>query len=210
MIYNLSMSKKKSYIIFAIVIVLGIVIDLISKVLFANYFETGGQDITVIPKFFCFTFVKNTGAAFGIFGESTVALTIVSIIFVALFVLYDIFYHSNNIWYVLGWSMLVSGAIGNFIDRIFLGYVRDFVSIEIFPFVFNIADVLITFGVICFGVYLLFYGFKEDKEKNKNADDKAQEELAVNKTNSTESKVEVVEESKSSETKETPEKGDES
>ena len=207
MIYNLSMSKKKSYIIFAVVIVLGIVIDLVSKVLFANYFEAGGKDITVIPNFFYFTYVKNTGAAFGIFGESTVALTIVSVIFVALFVLYDIFYHSNNMWYVLGWSMLVSGAIGNFIDRIFLGYVRDFVSIELFSFVFNIADVLITFGVICFGVYLLFYGFREDKEKKQKAEHKTQDDFSEIEEKTTKSKEEVGEKV-DSKTKETPEKGE--
>ena len=207
MIYNLSMSKKKSYIIFAVVIVLGIVIDLVSKVLFANYFEAGGKDITVIPNFFYFTYVKNTGAAFGIFGESTVALTIVSVIFVALFVLYDIFYHSNNMWYVLGWSMLVSGAIGNFIDRIFLGYVRDFVSIELFSFVFNIADVLITFGVICFGVYLLFYGFREDKEKKQKTEHKTQDDFSEIEEKTTKSKEEVGEKV-DSKTKETPEKGE--
>ena len=165
--YNLSMSKKKSYIIFSIIVVLGIVIDLVSKVLFANYFSTGSGDITVIPNFFYFTFVKNTGAAFGMFGESTLALTIVSVIFVVLFIVYDIFYHSNNLWYISGLSMLISGAIGNFIDRVALGYVRDFVSIELFSFVFNFADVLITFGVICFGIYILFFGFKEDKKVEK-------------------------------------------
>ena len=54
------MSKKKSYIVFAIVLVLGIVIDLVSKVLFANYFEGGGDDITIIPNFLYFTYLKNT------------------------------------------------------------------------------------------------------------------------------------------------------
>lgn len=155
--------KKKSYLILGIVVLLGIIIDLITKILFAKYFEGGGKDIVLIPNFFSFTFVKNTGAAFGIFGDSTVALTIVSLVFVGLFITYDIFYHSDNMWYVLGTSMLISGAIGNFIDRVFLGYVRDFINIEIFPFVFNVADALITFGVICFAVYLIFYGFKSDK-----------------------------------------------
>ena len=124
--YNLSMSKKKSYIIFSIIVVLGIVIDLVSKVLFANYFSTGSGDITVIPNFFYFTFVKNTGAAFGMFGESTLALTIVSVIFVVLFIIYDVFYHSNNLWYISGLSMLISGAIGNFIDRVALGWSYNF------------------------------------------------------------------------------------
>lgn len=157
--------KKKSYIIFLSILILGVIVDLVTKVLFANYFEAGNNDIVVIPNFFSFTFVKNTGAAFGIFGDSTIALTIVSVVFVAIFVVYDIFYHSDNIWYILGISMLISGAIGNFIDRLFLGYVRDFISIHIFPFVFNVADALITFGVIFFAVYLLFYGFKESKKE---------------------------------------------
>lgn len=157
--------KKKSYLILGIVVLLGIAIDLITKILFAKYFECGGKDIVLIPNFFSFTFVKNTGAAFGMFGESTAVLTVVSIVFVGLFVVYDVFNHSDNIWYVLGISMLLSGAIGNFIDRIFLGYVRDFISIQIFPFVFNFADALITFGVICFAVYLIFYGFKNEKTK---------------------------------------------
>lgn len=155
--------KKKGYLILGIVVLLGIILDLITKILFAKYFEGGGKDIVLIPNFFSFTFVKNTGAAFGIFGDSTVALTIVSLVFVGLFITYDILYHSDNMWYVLGLSMLISGAIGNFIDRVFLGYVRDFINIEIFPFVFNVADALITFGVICFAVYLIFYGFKSDK-----------------------------------------------
>lgn len=172
--------KKKSYIFFASIVVLGVVIDLLTKILFEKYFVGGGKEIVVIPNFFSFTYVKNTGAAFGIFGESTLALSIASLFFIGVFVTYDIFYHSNNLWYVFGISMLISGAIGNFVDRIFLGYVRDFINIEIFPFVFNVADALITFGVICFGVFLVFFGYKDgkkdkkDKSEKKTVDDKNQ------------------------------------
>lgn len=161
--------KKKSYIFFASIVVLGVVIDLLTKILFEKYFVGGGKEIVVIPNFFSFTYVKNTGAAFGIFGESTWALSIASVFFVGVFVTYDIFYHSNNLWYVFGISMLISGAIGNLVDRVFLGYVRDFINIEIFPFVFNFADALITFGVICFGVFLVFFGYKNGKGEKKKA-----------------------------------------
>ncbi len=164
--------KKKSYIFFASIVVLGVVIDLLTKILFEKYFVGGGKEIVVIPNFFSFTYVKNTGAAFGIFGESTLALSIASLFFIGVFVTYDIFYHSNNLWYVFGISMLISGAIGNFVDRIFLGYVRDFINIEIFPFVFNFADALITFGVICFGVFLVFFGYKDGKKEKKDKSEK--------------------------------------
>lgn len=169
--------KKKSYIFFASVIVLGVVIDLLTKIIFEKYFIGGEKEIVVIPNFFSFTYVKNTGAAFGIFGESTWALSIASVFFIGVFVTYDIFYHSDNLWYVFGISMLISGAIGNLIDRIFLGYVRDFINIEIFPFVFNFADALITFGVICFGVFLVFFGYKDGKRENKDGKNQGSEEI---------------------------------
>ena len=161
------MSKKKSYIIISIVVIVGLVIDLVTKCIFAEYLGDG-KDIVLIPNFFKFTYVENTGAAYGMFGESTVALTIVSVLFVVAFCIYDYFNHSNNIFYVLGLSMIVSGALGNMIDRIFLGYVRDFISIRLFSFVFNLADAFITFGVIFFMVYLIISIIKEQKEKKQN------------------------------------------
>ena len=164
------MKKKTSYIIGLIIIVVGIVFDLLSKYLFANIFATRSEDIIIIPNFFKFTYLENTGAAFGIFGDSTIALAIVSVVFIIAFCVFDYFNHSNNIWYVLGISLIISGAIGNFIDRIFLGYVRDFISINLFSFVFNLADLFITIGVICFVIYIIINIIKETKEKRKNND----------------------------------------
>ena len=166
------MKKSTSYIVISIIIIVGLVLDLVTKSLFAEYFGKGVDDIVVIPNFFVFTFVKNTGAAYGMFGDSTFGLAIVSILFVVAFAIYDYFNHSNNIWYVLGISMIVSGAIGNLIDRLFLGYVRDFISIRLFSFVFNIADMLITFGVIFFVIYLIISIIKEKKEKSNGLENK--------------------------------------
>lgn len=166
------MKKKTSYIIIASIIILGLVLDLVTKWFFAEYFASEKNDIIVIPNFLKFTFLKNTGAAYGILGDSTILLAIVSIVFIIAFLVYDYFNHSNNIWYVLGISMIVSGAIGNFVDRIFLGYVRDFISMSIFNFVFNIADIFITFGVIFFIIYLIVSVIRERKEKNNGLEDK--------------------------------------
>lgn len=166
LVYNLSMKKRTSYIIIATIIVVGIVLDLVSKKLFADYFLTHNNPIVVIPNFFVFTFVKNTGAAYGLFGDSTIMLSIVSIVFVVAFVVFDIFNHKNNWLYVLGIGFIISGAIGNLVDRLFLGYVRDFISIKLFSFVFNLADLFITVGVICFLIYMLVLAIKERKEKN--------------------------------------------
>ena len=164
-------SKKWSYILIASIIVIGVAIDLITKIIFENYFESHSDDITVIPDFFIFTFVKNTGAAYGMFSGNTVALTIVSIVMIIAFVVYDVFNHSNSVLYVLGFSFVVSGAIGNLIDRIFLGYVRDFINIKLFNFIFNVADIFVTIGMILFVIYLVISIIKEEKVK-KNAVDK--------------------------------------
>ena len=160
------MKKRTSYIIILSIIIVGIVLDLVSKHFFALRFETNSQKIVVIPNLFEFVFVKNTGAAYGIFGESTVMLSVVSILFIIGFVLFDIFNHKNDWLYIFGIGLILSGAIGNLVDRLFLGYVRDFISIKLFSFVFNLADLFITAGVICFLVYLLISLIKEKKEKS--------------------------------------------
>lgn len=160
------MKKRTSYIIILSIIIVGIVLDLVSKHFFALRFETNSQKIVVIPNLFEFVFVKNTGAAYGIFGDSTVMLSVVSILFIIGFVLFDIFNHKNDWPYIFGIGLILSGAIGNLVDRLFLGYVRDFISIKLFSFVFNLADLFITAGVICFLVYLLISLIKEKKEKS--------------------------------------------
>ena len=160
------MKKRTSYIIILSIIIVGIVLDLVSKHFFALRFESNSQKIVVIPNLFEFVFVKNTGAAYGIFGESTVMLSVVSILFIIGFVLFDIFNHKNDWLYIFGIGLILSGAIGNLVDRLFLGYVRDFISIKLFSFVFNLADLFITAGVICFLVYLLISLIKEKKEKS--------------------------------------------
>ena len=136
-----------------------------SDLIFAKSFSAGGKDIAVIENFFYFTYVENTGAAYGMFSNSTVMLTIFSIIFIIAFVIYDYFNHEKNWIYISGFALIVSGAIGNLIDRIFLGYVRDFISIRLFSFVFNIADLWVTLGVVLFVLNLILSIFREKKEK---------------------------------------------
>lgn len=165
------MKKSTSYIIISVIIVLGVVLDLVSKSLFAKYFSSHIEAIVVIPNFFEFVFVKNTGAAYGMFGGSTVVLSIVSILFIIAFIVFDIFNHKNNWWYILGIGFIISGAIGNLVDRLFLGYVRDFISIRLFSFVFNLADLFITVGVICFVIYLIISAIQEKKEKASGVED---------------------------------------
>lgn len=163
------MKKKTSYWILIAIVAVCIAIDLVTKVIFADVLQ--GGDIVVIPKLLKFTYLENTGAAYGMLGGKTWLLILISIVFLVAFVVYDIFNHSTNGWYIVGVGMIVGGAIGNFVDRIFLGYVRDFVSISFFDFVFNMADMFITFGIICFAIYFIIGMVKESKEKKEKGKD---------------------------------------
>jgi signal peptidase II len=64
--------------------------------------------------------------------------------------------------------MIIAGGIGNLVDRLTLGYVRDFVYFELIDFaVFNLADSALTVGVIFILIFILFYYMPEDKKKAK-------------------------------------------
>ena len=164
--------KNKKYFIKLIIIIVGIVLDLVTKIIFANVFAQGKGDIVIIDNFFYLTYVKNTGAAYGMFSEGTIWLALFSIIFIIGFVIYDYYNHDNHWTYIGAVSLIISGAIGNLIDRLFLGYVRDFLVIELFSFVFNIADLWVTVGVILFIVNLIISFIKEKKGKKNVKDNK--------------------------------------
>lgn len=104
----------------------------------------------VIPGFFTLTYVKNTGAAFGILQGKQPLLTAVSVVAmgVLLFLLFYEREERKGLLYAL--ALILGGTCGNFIDRVRLGYVIDFLDVHIqqhhWP-TFNIADSAISIGV---------------------------------------------------------------
>src|SRR3989344_634425 len=94
-----------------------------------------------ISKYFLTTTI-NYGAAFSLFQGYTIFLIIASLIALIICIYY---YKEKKLR--LGLNFLISGIIGNLIDRIFLGYVRDFINLRIFP-VFNLADMFNVIGVL--------------------------------------------------------------
>jgi len=141
-----------------------LLLDQGTKGIMANILSRG--TIQVIPSFFELTFVKNTGASWGILGGQTILLIIVSL--VCLFVLAGMFGTMKNTSLKhFAVSFLYAGIIGNLLDRIVLGYVRDFLSFTFgnysFP-VFNFADICI----VCGGIMLLLLIWKDEKNHGKN------------------------------------------
>ena len=105
-------------------------------------------------------FIKNYGAAFNIFSGSRIFLSLISIIF-SILLIYLIFRKNNpNAIDLYPYSFILGGTIGNGIDRIYRGFVVDFINLNIINFpVFNIADISINIGFI----FLLYNIFKKNR-----------------------------------------------
>jgi len=105
-------------------------------------------------------FVKNYGAAFNILSGSRIFLSLTSIFF-SILLIYLIFRKNNlNILDLYSYSFILGGTIGNGIDRIYKGFVLDFINLNIINFpVFNIADISINIGFII----LLYNIFKNNR-----------------------------------------------
>jgi signal peptidase II len=111
-----------------------------------------GESIPIITGILHITFVTNKGAAFGLFKEATsifIAISIVAVIFIAILISRSIKRgeFSSNTVFNYGLVFIVSGALGNLVDRLRFGYVIDFIDVRIWP-VFNIADSAITIGTL--------------------------------------------------------------
>ena len=105
-------------------------------------------------------FVKNYGAAFNIFSGSRIFLSLISILF-SIILIYLIFRKKTlNSFDLYSYSFILGGTIGNGIDRIYKGFVVDFINLNIINFpVFNIADISINIGFI----FLLYNIFKNNR-----------------------------------------------
>ncbi|MBN1623009.1 MAG: signal peptidase II [Clostridia bacterium] len=147
-----------------LVTIFGLLADRVTKaVISGNLAE--GEKIEVIENFFYITHHTNTGAAWGILQNATMILGILSVV-VSIGLLY--FFFKFDMWPArLSLTMIIGGAIGNAIGRIFNGRVIDFLDFYIFGYdfpIFNVADMMVTVGTIILVVFILFF-YKEPKEE---------------------------------------------
>ena len=157
---------KKKNILIILSIVLLILVDQFSKILISRY-VIEYNDIKIIPGFLNLTYIKNYGAAFGILEGKRIFFILITIIVLS-YLVYEIVKYKDNKYYLISLVLIISGIIGNFIDRLYFGYVRDFISFKIFEPVFNIADSFIVIGVIT----LIVYSIVGEKNGSKKRMDK--------------------------------------
>jgi len=148
-----------------IISVLLIVIDQLSKLYFLNN-QLLYNGYVIIDKFFYLTYLENRGAAFGIFQDGRWFFIITTIFASGVMVWY--FIKNNNFLLRVSLMLIVSGGIGNLIDRVFRGFVVDF--LDFYPFgydfpIFNFADICVTVGVFLFVIYIIFV-YKELDDEN--------------------------------------------
>ena len=143
---------KKSFVVYFGILI--IILDQITKYIAKSSLELN-QSIPIIKNFFHITLTTNTGAGFGLLKDNNSVITFITILILG----FILFYYDKlpkkgkeRISIVL----IVSGALSNLFDRIFLGHIIDFIDLRIWP-IFNIADSCITIGVI----YLVFYYMKK-------------------------------------------------
>ena len=141
-----------------------VIIDQVIKFIISNNIKLN-TEINVIDKFFYITHVHNDGAAFSSFSGNTIFLILISII--SLIIIYLFFIKDKNLSKIeiVLISLLIGGIIGNFIDRIVLKYVIDYIGFIIFDYhfpIFNFADICIVLSIIG----IIIFGIKEDICKN--------------------------------------------
>ena len=104
--------------------------------------------------------------------NSTLFLTIFTSILFLLIIGYYIYNKNENTMFLISLSLVIGGAFGNLYDRILFGYVRDFIDFQFVDFaIFNIADSALTVGIICLGVYLIFFDSYFNEKPNKNKEE---------------------------------------
>lgn len=118
--------------------------DQLTKYLVRDFMSYGES----IPEsgFFRLTYYTNSGTIFGLFPNIPVILTIASVVAIACLIFFYKTQKNVGGWLRLAIALLLGGAIGNFIDRVSMGEVTDFIDVGMWP-VFNIADSAITCGI---------------------------------------------------------------
>ena len=155
-------------ILMGIVFAGSIILDQFTKLWAASALKNGGS-IKIIGDFFRFTYAENRGAAFSILQDQRIFFIITTV--VMLLILAYIYFNTKNITNLskLAITMIAGGATGNFIDRVRLGYVVDFIDVRFGSFynfpIFNGADSFVVCGTILM-VFLILFNKFEKREAN--------------------------------------------
>ena len=145
--------------LFIILLLSLVAVDQITKYHFSHTIELGDRK-PVIDGLFYFAYELNTGASFsflsGVSWAQIFFKILTSLALIVFVLLYVIAIKNNLRWLKVGLIFIISGTIGNFIDRLIMNGVIDFISFTFFPFVFNLADAFLIVGEIMLIIHFMF------------------------------------------------------
>ena len=145
--------KRKVSILISILLL--IALDQAVKWYVVKAIPLGGMR-TFIPKVVSLTYLKNSGAAFSMLENQQWFFTIITILAMGAAFVYLYRHIKGSLWLLLGLALIISGGIGNFIDRVRQGFVVDMFHLDFMNFaIFNVADIYLTVGVGLLLIYLL-------------------------------------------------------
>lgn len=151
---------------FLIFSISAILIDFLTKHLAITVFKLG--EIELIKNVLYFTYVENTGAAFGILKNQKIFFVVVTVLVILAILIFVVYKKPESKLLLISLGCIAGGGIGNLIDRIRFSYVVDFIDVRIINYpVFNIADCFVVIGAILFIIYIIFFSDKEEKKWKK-------------------------------------------
>lgn len=170
------MKKYLNYIIYATIVFASFFLDQITKMIVESNIDLG-VGVKVIGNFLKFTFIHNDGAAFGILSGKLLYLIIFSIL-VIFFILYQFICYKDSKFICSSFALLLGGLLGNLVDRLKFGYVRDFIDFTIFKYdapIFNVSDIFIVVSImlIIIGVSRFEGGVIENANNSREGNDGA-------------------------------------
>ncbi len=153
--------------IFAGCVFLWLIADRVTKMAIDGNHAVGEVIVDNVLGLFRFDLVHNTGAAWGSFAGSTLVLAGVSLLIcVGVVVFAFLERQKGSVVEMVGLALVFAGGIGNFIDRVFYGYVVDFITPTFIDFpTFNIADIGVTCGIVLVVITLVIQIIAEKKER---------------------------------------------
>ena len=134
--------------IWILIIIASIVLDQVSKLIVMGFLNKN-EPFVLIDRVLRFTYVENDGMAFGLLGEHRWVFMLLSTIGIAFMAVYLWKFRHESKLACIALSLIIGGGIGNMIDRVYLGFVVDFIDFYAFDFwiwVFNIADACVCVG----------------------------------------------------------------
>ena len=145
-----------------VIIAVVLLADMLTKFFIVN-------EVSLIDGVLAITPTKNYGAGFSILTGQTWLLISFTLVFLVGIVIFDVLFKQKSTLFGIATGLIVAGSLGNLIDRLAFGYVRDFIYLQFINFpVFNVADMALTFGVILLAIYILFFFDKKQSDKKVN------------------------------------------